>query len=132
MKYTGRVKKNRQKWNHIDTLITRKHFKEDKKVDINIMKEEDGMLVNIHGTRHHRNHYSKRYYQRPITTTNLRSYNKNTWNQRKKNYATTRDQGLRPEIIHFGWIDHLQWNEESRNISKSYYLVSSHVKHDLA
>jgi hypothetical protein len=43
-----------QKWNHIDTLITRKHFKEEKKVDIKIMKEEDGILVNIHGTRHHK------------------------------------------------------------------------------
>jgi hypothetical protein len=49
------VKKNHQKWNHIDTLITRKNFKEEKKVDINIMKEEDGILLNIHGTRHHKN-----------------------------------------------------------------------------
>ena len=53
MKCTCRVKKNHQKWNSIDTLITSKHFKEDKKVDINIMKEEDEILVNIHGTRNH-------------------------------------------------------------------------------
>jgi hypothetical protein len=33
--------------------VTNKHFKEDKKEYINIMKEEDGILVNIHGTRHH-------------------------------------------------------------------------------
>jgi hypothetical protein len=32
----------------------RKDFKKDKKVDINIIKEEDGILVNIHGTRHHK------------------------------------------------------------------------------
>jgi hypothetical protein len=30
-----------------------KHFKEDKKDDINIMKEEDGILINIHGTKYH-------------------------------------------------------------------------------
>jgi oligoribonuclease NrnB/cAMP/cGMP phosphodiesterase (DHH superfamily) len=32
------------------------------------------------------------------------------------------------KIIEFGWMDHHQWKEESRNIRKSYYLVSSHVK----
>jgi hypothetical protein len=37
-------------------------------------------------------------------------------------------QGLRPKRIEFGWMDHHQWKEESRNIRKSYYLVSSHVK----
>jgi hypothetical protein len=61
-------------------------------------------------------------------TTNWRSFNKNTWNQRKENYSTTRHQGLRLKRIDFGWIDHQQCNEESRNIRKSYYLVSSHVK----
>jgi hypothetical protein len=61
-------------------------------------------------------------------TTNWRSFNKNTWNQRKENYSTARHQGLRPKKIDFGWIDHQQWNEERRNIKKSYYLVSSHVK----
>jgi hypothetical protein len=64
----------------------------------------------------------------PTTTTNWISFNKNTWNQRKENYLTTRHQGLRPERIDFGWIDHQQWNEEISNIKKSYYLVSSHVK----
>ena len=39
-------------WICIDTLITKKHFKEDKKDDINIMKEEDGIIVNMHGIRH--------------------------------------------------------------------------------
>jgi len=46
----------------------------------------------------------------------------------KENYATTRHQGLRLKRIDFGWIDHQQWNEEIKNIRKSYYLVSSHVK----
>ena len=40
-------------------LITKKHFKEYKKDDINIMKEEDGILVNIHGTRHHQSTLQK-------------------------------------------------------------------------
>jgi hypothetical protein len=62
------------------------------------------------------------------TTTNWRSFNRNTWNQRKVSYSTTRHQGLRPKIIDFGWIYHRQWNEESKNIRKPYYLVSSHVK----
>jgi hypothetical protein len=47
------MKKNCQNWNHIDTLITGKPSKEDKKVAISIIKEEDEILVNIHGTRHH-------------------------------------------------------------------------------
>jgi hypothetical protein len=62
------------------------------------------------------NYSSTIYYQRPTTTTNWRSFNKNTWNQRKENYATTRHQGLRPKINDFGWIYHQQWNEESGNI----------------
>jgi hypothetical protein len=61
-------------------------------------------------------------------TTNWRSFNTNTWNQRKENYSTTRNQRLRLKIIDFGLIDHPKWNEERRNIKKSYYLVSSHVK----
>jgi DNA repair exonuclease SbcCD ATPase subunit len=74
------------------------------------------------------NYSSTSYYRRPTMTTNWRSFNKNTWNQRKTKYSTTRHQGLRPKIIDFGWIDNQQWNEESRNIRKSYCLVSSHVK----
>jgi hypothetical protein len=31
-----------------------KDFKEDKKIDINIIKEEDEMLINSHGTWHHK------------------------------------------------------------------------------
>jgi hypothetical protein len=31
-----------------------KDFKEDNTVDINIIKEEDGIIVNIHGTRHYK------------------------------------------------------------------------------
>ena len=46
-----KVKENHQILNHINTLVTRKDFKEHKKVDINIMKEEAVILVNIHGTR---------------------------------------------------------------------------------
>jgi hypothetical protein len=61
----------------------------------NITKEEDGIINNIHGNRASKNHYLTRYYQRPTTTTNWRSYNNNTWNQRKENYATTNYQGLR-------------------------------------
>ena len=48
------MKKNCQTWNHIDTLITRKDFSKDKKIDINIIKEEDEILINIHGIRHHK------------------------------------------------------------------------------
>jgi hypothetical protein len=71
---------------------------------------------------------STSYYHRPTMTTNWISFNKNTWNQRKENYTKTRHQGSRPKIIDFRWIDHQQWNKESRNIIKSYYWVSSHVK----
>ena len=35
------------------------------------------------------NHYSTRYWHRPTSTTNWRSFNNNTWNQGKENYATT-------------------------------------------
>jgi hypothetical protein len=35
------------------SLITRKYFKEEK-IDINIIKEEDGILINIHGTGRHK------------------------------------------------------------------------------
>jgi hypothetical protein len=38
----------------IDTLITKKDFKKDKNLNINIIREEDGILVNIHGIRHHK------------------------------------------------------------------------------
>jgi hypothetical protein len=51
---------------------------------------------------------------------------------RKEKYATNRHQGLRTKRIDFGWKDHHQWNEKSRNIIKLYYLVSSHVKHLIA
>ena len=49
-----KAKKNHQMWNHIDTLISRKDFKEYKNIDINITKEEDGILINIHGIWHHK------------------------------------------------------------------------------
>ena len=74
------------------------------------------------------NHYSTRYYHIPKSTTNWRSFNNNTWNRGKQNYATTNHQLLRPKRIDFGWMDHHQWKEERRNFTKSYYLVSSHVK----
>jgi hypothetical protein len=32
------------------------------------------------------------------------------------------------KIIEFGWMDHHQWKDESRNKRKSYYLVSSTCK----
>lgn len=66
-------------------------------------------------------------HQRPKSTTNWRSYIKNIWNQKKHNYAITNHQGLRPRRIEVGWMDYHQWNEETRNIKKSYYMVSSHV-----
>jgi hypothetical protein len=46
------MKKNRQMRNHIDTLIIIKYFKEDKNINISIIKEEDGILINIHGIWH--------------------------------------------------------------------------------
>jgi hypothetical protein len=58
----------------------------------------------------------------------LEKLQQHTWNQGKKNYATTSHQGLQPKRINFGWTDHHQWKEKGRNIRKSYYLVSSHVK----
>ena len=48
------MKENHQMWNHIDTLITKKDLKEDKKIDINIIKEDDGILINVHRTWHHK------------------------------------------------------------------------------
>ena len=54
MKCTYIVKKNHQKWNHIDTLITKKHFKEDNKVNIDIIDKEDGIIINIHGIWNHK------------------------------------------------------------------------------
>jgi hypothetical protein len=59
-----------------------------------------------------------------MTTTNWRSCNNNTWNKRKENYAKNIHQELRPKRIDFGWMYHHQWNEENRNIRKSYYLIS--------
>jgi hypothetical protein len=59
------------------------------------------------------NHYSTRYYHRPTSPTNWRRLNNDTWNQGKENHATTRNQGLQPKIIDFGWIDHHQWKEET-------------------
>jgi hypothetical protein len=35
--------------NHIDTFNIRKYFKEDQKININIIKEEYGRIINIHG-----------------------------------------------------------------------------------
>ena len=70
------------------------------------------------------NHYSTIYYQRLETKTNWISHNYNTWNQ---NYATTNYHKLRQKIIEFGWMGHHRWKQETDNIRKSYYLVSSHV-----
>jgi hypothetical protein len=39
----------REKGNHINSLITRKDFKENKKINIYIIREEYGILINIHG-----------------------------------------------------------------------------------
>jgi hypothetical protein len=74
------------------------------------------------------NHYSRRYYHRPTSTTNWRRFNNDTWNKGKENHVTTRHQGLRSKRIDFGWMHHHQWKEETKNIRKSYYFVSSHVK----
>ena len=74
------------------------------------------------------NHYSTRYYHIPTYIKNSIRFNNDTWNQGKENHVTTRHQGLQPKRIDFGWMDNHQWNEESKNVKKSYYLVSSHVK----
>jgi hypothetical protein len=55
-------------------LHYKKVAKKDKKISINITKE-DGIIANIVETRHY-------------ITTNWRSHNNNTWNQMKENYAT--------------------------------------------
>jgi oligoribonuclease NrnB/cAMP/cGMP phosphodiesterase (DHH superfamily) len=73
------------------------------------------------------NHYLTTYYHKPTSTTNWRSFNNDTWNQGKENYATTRHQGLQPKRIDCVWMDHHQWKEERRNIRKLYYTVSSQV-----
>ena len=62
------------------------------------------------------NHYSKRYYHRPTSTTNWRRFNNDTWNQGKENHVTTRHKVLCPKIIDFGWMDHHKWKEETMNI----------------
>ena len=54
-----RVKEYHQMWNRIDTLINKKHFKEYKKEDINIMKEEYGILIIIHGKMDHQTNINK-------------------------------------------------------------------------
>ena len=41
-------------WNPSDTLITNKVFKKDKNIEFNITKEEDGIINNSHGRRHHK------------------------------------------------------------------------------
>jgi hypothetical protein len=46
------MKKNHQMSNHIETLIIRKNCKEDKKINIDIIKEEDGIIININGIGH--------------------------------------------------------------------------------
>ena len=46
------MKKKRQILNHIDTLIIWKVFKEDKEININIIQEEYGIIINIHGIWH--------------------------------------------------------------------------------
>jgi UDP-N-acetyl-D-mannosaminuronate dehydrogenase len=54
MKWVCRMKKNHQMPNDIDTLIIRKDLKEYKKIDINIIKKEYGILINIHRIWHHK------------------------------------------------------------------------------
>jgi hypothetical protein len=54
MKWVCRMKKNRQMSNHIKTLIIMKDLKEDKTINIDIIKEEDGIIINIHGIWHHK------------------------------------------------------------------------------
>jgi hypothetical protein len=54
MKWVCRMNKNCQMSNHIDTLIIIKDFKEDKKINIDIVKEEYGIIINIHGLWNHK------------------------------------------------------------------------------
>jgi hypothetical protein len=51
-----------------DTLITTKYFKEDKKFDMSVIKEEDKIVINIHGTRHHKTkfHLAQQILVRPM------------------------------------------------------------------
>jgi hypothetical protein len=53
------VKEKHHIGNHIDTLISKEVFKEDKKIDINTINQEEGILINIHGTRHHKTSIQK-------------------------------------------------------------------------
>jgi hypothetical protein len=48
------MKGNHQRRNHINTLVTRKVFKKNKKIDNNITKEEDGIINNMHGIGHYK------------------------------------------------------------------------------
>jgi hypothetical protein len=52
MKWLFRMNKNCKISNQIDTLIIMKYFKEDKKINIDIIKKEDGIIINIHGIWH--------------------------------------------------------------------------------
>ena len=40
--------------NHIHTFIIRKDFIDDNKMDMDIIKEEDEILINIHGLWHNK------------------------------------------------------------------------------
>jgi hypothetical protein len=43
---------NDQIWNDIDTLVTKTYGKKDNKIDINITKEEDGVIIFFNGVGH--------------------------------------------------------------------------------
>jgi hypothetical protein len=52
MIWVCRIKGNHQRLNHINTLVTKKVDKEDKKIDIGITRKGDSIISDIHGIRH--------------------------------------------------------------------------------
>jgi hypothetical protein len=74
------------------------------------MEEEDGIHVDIHGTRHQQTTL-KQAIIRDHNDYKLEKLQEKYIESKEINYLTTRHQVLRPKIIDFGCIDHQQWIE---------------------
>jgi hypothetical protein len=114
--------------NHIDTFNIRKYFKEDQKININIIKEEYGRIINIHGIW-----YKKTTLQQDIiidlhllqigeSSTTIHGIKGKQIMQQ----LATKDYNKK-YLIFDGWIIINGKKNERTYITKSYYLVSSHV-----
>jgi hypothetical protein len=96
------------------------------KYNIITLKETNGKINNIHGMWHqgiimHWDIIKDQQLQQILEVITMHG-------QRKRNYVTINYQQLTPERINYGCIDNQQWQHESKNMRKSYYVVSSCVK----